>query len=110
MEEKQTPPSIWGPWWATIRKWFYPAWLLYETFIRFYGYSSEVQVYLATHLERIAFMDQRDTQVLATFGGVLTFVVCTISLSLPLCFICYHFFLRSNLTHTLFEKKLKFLL
>lgn len=110
MEEKQTPPSIWGPWWATIRKWLYPAWLLYETFIRFYGYSSDVQIYLTTHLERMAFIGQRSTQLLSGLGGVITFAVCTISLSLPLCFICYHFFLQNNLTHTLFEKKLKFLL
>jgi len=36
MEEQNLQlKSIWGKWWEPIRKWFYPAWLIYETTVRF---------------------------------------------------------------------------
>lgn len=107
-EYNKQPKSIWGKWWEPLRKWFYPGWLIYETSVRFYAYAKSVhnyfieqQDYLAIYIGKIA------TRALVLFCSVSTFAVCTVFLSVPACFLLYHFFKKENLTRTIYEEKLK---
>ncbi|GAA4303446.1 hypothetical protein [Aestuariibaculum suncheonense] len=109
MEEKNEQlKSIWGKWWEPIRKWFYPSWLFYELSIQFYVYSTDVHNYFIEQQDCFtSFIGEIGTQILALFSGVVTFVICTIFLTIPACFILYKFFKIENLTSTLFEEKMK---
>ncbi|MEW7280149.1 hypothetical protein ABW636_16265 [Aquimarina sp. 2201CG1-2-11] len=100
--------SIWGTWWEPIRKWFYPAWLLYETLVRFYEYTQSVYHYFLMEQEYTTpYIGEIGTQTLAIFYSVATFVICTAFLTVPTCFILYKFFNTDNLTGTRFELKMK---
>ena len=107
-KHKKELTSIWGNWWVPIRKWFYPTWLVSETSMRFYEYAQAVFIY---------FMDGQNgnltnsgalwIQILATISGILTFVICTIFLTIPAGLLLYYFFKNLNLTGTQFEEKFK---
>jgi len=89
--------SIWGSYWEPVRKWFYPSWLLYELSYRFYQYAIATNQYI----------EQISNQPLAVFSAVVAFLICTLFLTVPTCFILYTFFKAENLTNTSIEKKLK---
>lgn len=108
MEEKYNKKSIWGSWWEPIRKWFYPAWLAYETSIRFYEYSLSVYHYFLSEHHCIArYVGQLGAQALNVFCTLSTFAICTLFLTLPACFVLFHFFKADNLTNTRWEEKVK---
>ena len=96
--------SIWGKWWASIRKWFYPAWLVYETSIRFYDYGQSVHDYFIIQQDYIGDIG---AATLAIFFSVTTFVICASFLTLPTSFLLYQFFQTENLTSTRLEEKIK---
>ena len=96
--------SIWGKWWESIRKCFYPAWLVYETSIRFYGYGQSVHDYFMMQQE---YVGEIGAQTSAIFFSVATFVICVAFLTLPAAFLLYQFFQIENLTSTLLEEKIK---
>ena len=96
--------SIWGKWWASIRKWFYPTWLVYETFIRFYAYGQSVYDYF---IMQQVYIGEIGTQTSAIFFSVATFVICAVFLTLPATFLLYQFFQIDNLTSTWLEEKIK---
>jgi len=105
MEDKK---SIWGNWWTPLRKWVYPAWLIYETSARFYNYSQSVHNYLDSNHENIAsYIGEFGSQVLdiTCTGG--TFLACSAFLTIPASFILHKFFKEDNLTNTKLEEKLK---
>ena len=107
-ENNKKLKSIWGKWWVSIRKWFYPAWLLYEISMRFYDYAQSVHIYFIgqqNYLE--SYIGEIGAQTLAIFCSVATFVICTVFLTVPVCFILYKFFKTINLTSTQFEEKMK---
>lgn len=98
MEEKNKQiHSIWGKWWESIRKWFYPAWLIYETSYRFNEYSISVYKYFG----------ETENHTLAITASIATFIICTAFLTVPTCFTLYKFFKIDNLTNSLFEDKMK---
>ncbi len=96
--------SIWGKWWASIRKWFYPAWLVYETSIRFYVYGQSVHDYFIMQQD---FVGGIGAEISAIIFSVATFVICSSFLTLPASFLLYQFFQTENLTSTWFEEKIK---
>ncbi len=110
MEAQKKPlKSIWGRWWEPIRKWFYPAWLIYETSIRFYEYALGVHYYLVSQQDiLVPYIGNIGTQILDVFSSGVTFIVCTAFLTLPGCFTLYKFFKLDNLSGSQFEAKLKF--
>jgi hypothetical protein len=80
--------SVFGTWWVPVRKWFYPAWLIYETSIRFYEYAFAVGNY---------FIDQGSfgelfAQILAITCGLAAFLVCIFYLTIPACIALYAYF------------------
>ncbi|MDY8136124.1 hypothetical protein [Aquimarina sp. 2201CG5-10] len=100
--------SIWGKWWEPLRKWFYPTWLLYETLIRFYGYTQSVYNYfIKQHHDIASYIGEIGSQALNIFCSAATFVICVFFLTVPACFILYKFFKIENLTSTQFEQKIK---
>ncbi|WP_137401210.1 hypothetical protein [Echinicola rosea] len=100
--------SIWGKWWETIRKWFYPIWLGYETSIRFYDYGQSVYYYLLAQQDQVVpYIGADGTRAMALFFSVATFAICSVFLTVPACFILYKFFEAPNLTSTPVERKLK---
>lgn len=106
-ENKHQLKSIWGAWWQPIRKWFYPAWLIYETSYRFYDYAVQVHQYI-NHQKIIAsYIGEAGTQFVAIFCGLTTFVICTAFLTVPTSFLLYRFFQQETITATRFERKLK---
>ncbi|MCC5918917.1 MAG: hypothetical protein JJU02_16490 [Cryomorphaceae bacterium] len=109
MEEKDKQlKSIFGQRWEPVRKWFYPTWLLYELSIRFYEYAMQVQIYFIEHLENFtSFVGEIGIQTAAIFSGVATFIICTVYLTTPTCFVFYKFFKTQNLTSNQFEIKIK---
>ncbi|MBD8489724.1 hypothetical protein IFO69_13285 [Echinicola sp. CAU 1574] len=112
MEEnyRQLAP-IWGSQWQAVRKWFYPAWLIYETSYRFYDYSISVYKYIEGYQESVfPILGETGTPILAAFCGMVTFAICTFFLTVPSSFMLYTFFKEDNLTETRFEEKLKRLL
>lgn len=106
-QQKKTT-SIWGSWWMSIRKWFYLSWFVYEVSIRFYDYSIAVYFYFNDYLNNsVASLSEIGFQILAIISSFLTFTVCTVFLTVPICFLIFEFFKTTNLTNTLFEQKLK---
>ncbi|WP_343854166.1 hypothetical protein [Algoriphagus jejuensis] len=107
-ENNKQPTSIWGKWWEPIRKWFYPSWLVYETSVHFYAYAKLVHHYFAGQQDHLVFyFGNTATGMLALFGSISTFAICTAFLTAPACFVLYHFFKKENLTGTIYEKRLK---
>ena len=107
-KHKSYQKSIWGQWWVPVRKWFYPAWLVYETSLRFYDYTKGVHQYFTERQCDIAVhIGRTGAQVLNTFCSTVTFAGCTAFLTIPACFVLYHFFKADNLTATNLENKLK---
>lgn len=98
--------SIWGKWWEAIRKWFYPAWLVYEVSIRFYEYGLSTHAYI---LEQQEYIGEIGAQSLAIFSAVATFVICTLYLTVPACLALYKFFTPFNSNTTRFEEKMKYI-
>ncbi|WP_242205481.1 hypothetical protein [Aestuariivivens insulae] len=88
-EFKNQQKSIFGTWWEPIRKWFYPAWLVYETSIRFYDYALSVYSYFIEQQDNIG---EVITQVLAITCGLTTFLICIFYVTLPVSIILYKFF------------------
>lgn len=103
-ENNKELKSIWGKWWIPIRKWFYPVWLIYETSIRFFNYAQAVHIYF---IEQQNYIGKISAQIVAIFCSISTFAICTLFLTLPACFILYHFFKIVNLSNTHFEEKIK---
>ncbi len=100
--------SIFGKWWESSRKWFYPAWLLYELSARFYDYAIGVQNYFIEQQDYFTlYIGEIGTQTLAIFCSVVTFVICTAFLTIPACFVLYKFFKIKNLSDSRFEEKFK---
>lgn len=89
--------SIWGKWWESIRKWFYPAWLIYETSVRFYEYAIDTYLYLS----------EISSEILAVVTAIIVFIICSAFLTIPTTFILYKFFKVENLTGTSFENNIK---
>lgn len=89
--------SIWGKWWESFRKWFYPAWLIYETSVRFYEYSIDTHLYLS----------EISSEILAFVTAIIVFIICSAFLTIPATFILYKFFKVENLTGTSFENNIK---
>lgn len=107
-ENNKQPESIWGKWWQPIRKWFYPAWLIYETTYRFYAYSIYTNHYIKSHQYNIdSYIGEIGVQTLSISFSIITFVICTAFLTVPTSFILYKFFKEDNLTGTEFEEKFK---
>ncbi|KAB2810148.1 hypothetical protein [Phaeocystidibacter luteus] len=107
MSGRSTPsPSFLGPYWSAFRKWFYPAWLIYETSIRFIEYASQTQAYVQTNITDL--LGDSGAEVLSMTCGVLVFLICFLFLAVPGGFILYQFFKKENLSGTLFEQKFKF--
>ncbi|TYA84389.1 hypothetical protein [Seonamhaeicola marinus] len=100
--------SIWGKWWEPLRKWFYPAWLIYETFIRFYSYSEDVYNYLLNKQELIvSYIGKIGAQILSLFCTSLTFLICIVFLTVPTSFVLFRFFKSYNMTGTKLENRFK---
>ncbi len=100
--------SIWGKWWAPIRKWFYPAWLIYETSVRFADYGQSVHTYFIKQQDYLgSYIGEIGAQSLALFCSMITFVICTLFLTVPACLILFNFFKVINLTRTRLEERLK---
>ncbi|MDN5215072.1 hypothetical protein QQ020_23525 [Fulvivirgaceae bacterium BMA12] len=107
-EQKNQKKSIWGRWWEPLRKWFYPAWLMYETSYRFYEYAQTVHQYFNTHRNDIgSYIGNTVAEILNTFCSGATFVGCSAFLTVPACFVLYKFFKEDNLSATRFEERLK---
>ncbi len=102
-EQNKQLTSIWGKWWVSIRKWFYPAWLIYETTVRFYDYSEATYLFFITQ----NYLEGLGSQILAVFCSITTFAICSFFLSVPTTFILYKFFKIENLSGTQFESKIK---
>jgi hypothetical protein len=66
-ENNKQLKSIWGKWWEPIRKWFYPAWLLYELTVRFYENAIAVYNY---------FIEKQDSFDSYLGEWILRFVLC----------------------------------
>ncbi len=96
--------SIFGTWWEAIRKWFYPAWLIYETSIRFYDYALAVNNYI---IEQQDYIGEITAQILAISCSVTTFLICTFYLTVPACFTLYKFFKDDKLITNPFIHKIK---
>ncbi|MEN7548808.1 hypothetical protein AAG747_12880 [Rapidithrix thailandica] len=109
-EQNQQKKSIWGNWWEPLRKWVYPAWLMYETSIRFYHYAQGVHTYFEKHQEGLAsYIGEIGTLTLDLICSVATFAGCTVFLTMPACFLLYKFFKEDNFINTRFEEKIKIL-
>ena len=97
--------SVFGTWWELIRKWFYPAWLIYETSIRFYEYSLGVSNYFIEQQESIG---ELFAQILAITCGLATFLICSFYLTIPSCIILYKFFKEDKPTNPFLHKMKKY--
>lgn len=97
--------SIFGTWWEPIRKWFYPAWLIYETSIRFYEYSLGVSNYF---IEQQGNIGELFAQILAITCALATFLICSFYLTIPTCIILYRFFKEDKLTNSFLYKIKKY--
>ncbi|WP_136482850.1 hypothetical protein [Cognatitamlana onchidii] len=97
--------SVFGSWWEAIRKWFYPAWLIYETSLRFYEYAFGVSNYFINQHERIG---ELFAQILAITSGVATFLICTFYLTLPASITLFKFFKEDKLTNPFLRKIKKY--
>ncbi len=96
--------SIWGKWWVPIRKWFYPAWLIYEASIRFYDYAIDLYKYTIGLQDYIG---ETSTQILAVFSGIITFVICSFYLTVPASLALFKFFKKEKPISHSFEDRIK---
>ncbi|MCH7407905.1 hypothetical protein MM239_00730 [Belliella sp. DSM 111904] len=100
--------SIFGKWWQPVRKWFYPSWLLYELSIRFYDYAIAVYFYFIDMQGNFtSYIGDIGLHTSAIFFSLATFIICSIFLTVPACFVLYRFFNTGGLTSTQFESKIK---
>jgi len=105
MEEKKIAlQSIWGKWWEPKRKWLYPAWLCYETTVRFYDYACATYQYAIHQQNNIG---EQTAQIVAILGSVSTFAVCFAFLTLPGCLALFSFFSSTKTYHDSFESQIK---
>lgn len=105
MEENKTQQkSILGNWWLPIRKWFYPAWFIYEISICFYDYGLSVYSYFMEYHNSIGAFG---AQALSIFCGVATFVICTFYLTVPACMLLFKFFNTKNISDNPVEERIK---
>lgn len=101
--------SFLGPYWSSFRKWFYPAWLIYETSYRFYGYSLGVHEYLSVSQDSISvYIGAFGADALSLFCSVSTFLICTLFLTVPACVLLFQLFVHRNLTGLQIEERIKF--
>ncbi|SEC41062.1 hypothetical protein SAMN04489761_2917 [Tenacibaculum sp. MAR_2009_124] len=96
--------SIWGTWWEPIRKWFYPAWLGYETSIRFYDYALSSYSFVRTYEN---YFGAFGIEVLAVLAAILTFVICFVFLTIPASIALFKFFKPEETYRITFEMKIK---
>lgn len=107
-EKNHEQASIWGKWWLPVRKWFYSIWLGYELTTRFYEYALSVHSYFQSEHDYLAAqMGNMGHQLLDLFCSVSTFVVCTIYLTIPACYVLFRFFQEKKPTQTRFEARFK---
>lgn len=106
-ENNKELKSIWGKWWEPIRKWFYPAWLIYEVSIRFNDYGKAVHNYFLDQSSLASYIGELGAQTLASLCSVATFVICTLFLTLPACLVLFKFFKVINLTGHPIEERFK---
>ncbi len=107
-ENKIQLQSIWGKWWEPIRKWFYPAWLVYETSIRFYDYALSVHHYFKTQQDFLsAYIGEIGAQILNAFFSFSTFAICSAFLTIPASIALYQYFQVAKATNSPLESKLK---
>ncbi|GGH38748.1 hypothetical protein IA57_04435 [Mangrovimonas yunxiaonensis] len=105
MEENKTVnKSIWGTWWTAFRKWFYPAWLIYETVIRFYDYALGVYHYIILQ-EQI--WGVKMAQPVALLASSLTFAICFFFLTVPASMALFRYFNTKDLASNSTEQKIK---
>jgi len=96
--------SVWGNWWATKRKWLYPAWLCYETTVRFYDYAYATYPYFINQQDNIGAVA---AQVLAIVASVGTFAICFAFLTIPGCIALFKFFKSEKTYYTSIESQIK---
>lgn len=102
---------IWGKWWASFRKWFYPVWLAYESSIRFYEYAVAAHSYCIDQQDFLSnYIGKFGTHALGIFCGAASFAICSLYLTLPACLAIFRFFKEESLTNTVLEEKLKTIL
>lgn len=105
MEENNTSiKSIWGAWWTSFRKWFYSAWLVYETSIRFFEYALDVYQYF---IIRELNLGENTVQILAVLCSSLTFLICFFYLTVPATLALYRYFKPETLSKNPIEEKFK---
>lgn len=105
MEENKTPvKSIWGTWWTSFRKWFYSAWFIYETSIRFYEYSLPVHQYFIIREQNLG---ENMAQVLAVLCSSLTFAICFFFLTVPATIALFRYFKNETISNNSIEQKIK---
>lgn len=96
--------SIWGAWWTSFRKWFYPAWLAYETIIRFYGYAFPIYQYFLLQEQNLG---AKMAQLVAVFASSLTFAICFFFLTIPASIALFRYFNTNTLSNNSIEQKIK---
>lgn len=96
--------SIWGAWWTSFRKWFYTAWLIYETSIVFYRYALSTHQYLISTKEHLG---NSSAQLLAVLGSTLTFAICFLYLTVPATIALFRYFKAETISQNKIEKKIK---
>ena len=106
--EQNMPKSIWGRHWTRDRKWFLPAWLIYEASSRFYGYAHAVHNFFEKHQDAIApYIGKIGAQTLGVLCGTALFLFNSALLTIPACFAIYIFYKKGSLTGTKLEEKIK---
>jgi len=103
-ESKIHLKSIWGRRWEPIRKWFYPAWLFYETTVRFYDYALSAYQYVKIQEDYIGDLA---AQVFSISASICTFLICFVFLTIPGCFALFKFFRSETTDNASFESQIK---
>lgn len=88
-KDSAIPTSIYGKAWANFRKWFYAAWLIYETVFRFYDYAHSTYTFTLEQTDRFGSLT---SEVLATSSGLLCFLICAFFLTVPTTYLIFTFF------------------
>lgn len=105
MEGKESQlKSIWGKWWEPNRKWFYPAWLLYETTVHFYDYAFSAYQFFINQQDGIG---EVAAQALSILGSLGTFVICFAFLTIPASLALFKFFKPEGTGNSSFEIEIK---
>ncbi|MBR9854662.1 MAG: hypothetical protein GYB37_08805 [Algicola sp.] len=96
--------SIWGKWWTSFRKWFYPTWLAYETIIRFYEYSLPIHEYFILQEQNLG---AKMSQIIAVLASGLTFTICFFFLTVPASIALFKYFNTKDVSSNSIEQKVK---